>query len=99
VGRPDPRAHFGAPGPRSRPAPAAAPIDADPLRIFASLARYLQNLLPFRLGSTVRNLPHAEAASLGYLLTAALTLAAAIALLAWLLRRRNANALGLRPGR
>jgi Flp pilus assembly protein TadD len=72
-----------------------APIDADPLRILASLARYLQNLIPFRLSSTIRNLPHAEAESFGYLLTAALTLASAIALLAWLLRRRSADALGL----
>ena len=68
---------------------------ADPLRILASLARYLQNLLPFRLGSTVRSLPHAEAESLGFLLPALLTLAAAGALLAWLLRRRSADALGL----
>jgi tetratricopeptide (TPR) repeat protein len=67
----------------------------DPLRIFASLARYLQNLLPFRLNSTVRNLPQAEAASLGFLLPAALTLAAAGLLLVWLVRRRRADALGL----
>jgi hypothetical protein len=68
---------------------------ADPLRILASLARYLQNLLPFRLGSTVRSLPHAEAESLGFLLPAILTVAAAGALLVWLLRRRRADALGL----
>ena len=68
---------------------------ADPLRILASLARYLQNLLPFRLSSSVRSLPHAEAESLGFLLPALLTLAAAGALLVWLLRRRSADALGL----
>ena len=68
---------------------------ADPLRILASLARYLQNLLPFRLSSSVRNLPQAEAESLGFLLPALLTLAAAGALLVWLLRRRSADALGL----
>jgi hypothetical protein len=70
-------------------------LSADPLRIFASLARYLQNLLPFRLSSTIRNLPHAEAESLGYLLTAALTAASAIALLAWFVRRSNFDALAL----
>jgi hypothetical protein len=78
-----------------RGADSGAPGLDDPLRVFASLARYLQNLLPFRLGSTIRNLPFAEARSLGFLLTAALTAAASAALLAWLARRRIADALGL----
>ncbi|HEY8153642.1 MAG TPA: hypothetical protein VII72_05890 [Myxococcota bacterium] len=73
----------------------AAGVSVDPLRIFASLARYLQNLLPFRLSSTVRSLPRAEAESLAFLATAALTAVCAVALLAWLLRRRNADGLGL----
>jgi len=72
-----------------------APVAADPLRIFASLTSYLLNLLPFRLSSTIRNLPHAEAESAGFLLMAALTVAVAIALLAWFVRRRSADALGL----
>ena len=67
-----------------------------------SLALYLQNLLPFRLSSTVRSLPHAEAASLGFLLPAALTLAAAILLLVWLRpppQRRCARSRGLAAAR
>ena len=47
------------------------------------------------MSSTIRNLPHAEAESLGFLLTAAFTATVAIALVAWLVRLRNSDALGL----
>ena len=55
----------------------------DPLRIWACLAKYLQNLFPLWLTSGVRDVTPAEAASGPFILGGLLTLASALALALW----------------
>jgi len=64
-------------------------LSMDPLRILASSSMYLQNLLPFQLGSSIRNIPLAEAQSPLFLLTAAGVALCLGLLLYWLVRRED----------
>lgn len=64
-------------------------LSVDPLRILSSASMYLQNLLPFQLESSIRNLPLMEARSALFLLTAAAVALCLGVALYWLVRRQD----------
>jgi len=67
----------------------AVRVALDPLRLWAGMAKYLQNLFPFKVASGVRDVTPAEATSGLFVLAGALTLGAVLAMALWGVRRRR----------
>ncbi|OGF67372.1 MAG: hypothetical protein A2Y62_08095 [Candidatus Fischerbacteria bacterium RBG_13_37_8] len=67
----------------------ATELSLDPLRFVTSLAWYLRNAWPLSINSSLRQVPIAEAKSVGVLLTSIATLAIAVLVGVWALRRRH----------
>ncbi|MBW2527602.1 MAG: hypothetical protein JRI23_25700 [Deltaproteobacteria bacterium] len=79
---------------REAPGLESVSLGFDPLRLVACLAKYLENLWPLGLSSTVRDLPILEAKSTAFWMLGAPTLAAALAVAVFAIRRRDQALLG-----